>query len=67
MESERADVSTLVLFLLLKALLKLAVFLETVFLCHLALLLFSLYDTTFRTEVLQLTIKHLIFAEFAFQ
>ena len=66
-EGERADVGLFVLFLFLQAFLKLALFLKAVLLGHLALLLFSLHDTTFRAEVLQLAIKQLVFAELALQ
>ena len=67
MEGERANVAALVFLLLVEALLKFAVLLETVFLGHLALLLIRLHDASFAAERLHLAVKHLIFTELAFQ
>ena len=67
MESKRTDVRFLVLLRLLQTLFEFAVLLETVLLCHLALLFLRLHDTAFRTEILQFTVKHLVFAELTFQ
>ena len=59
-ESEGADVAFFILLCLLKALLEVTVFLETMFLGHLALLLLSLHNATFRAEVLQFSVEHLV-------
>ena len=67
MEGECTDVGFLVLFLLFQALLELTVFLETVLLGHLTLLILCLHDTTLMTEILQLTVEDLVFAEFTLQ
>ena len=67
MEGKGTDVAFFILLCLLKALLEVAVFLEAVLLSHLALLFLCLHDAAFRAEVLQLSVEHLVFAEFAFQ
>ena len=67
MEGERANVAIFILLLFVQSLLKLAVFLETVLLGHLALFLFSLYGAALATEGLQLSVKDLVLAELAFQ
>ena len=67
MECERPDVAFLILFCLFQALFELTVLLETVFLGHLALLLFALHDATVLTEILQFSVEHLVFTELTLQ
>ena len=67
MEGKGTNVRFLVLLRLLQTLFEFAVLLETVFLSHLALLFFRLHDTAFRTEILQLAVKHLVLTELTLQ
>ena len=66
-ESKVQNIGLLVLLFLFQALLKLALLLKAVLLGHLALLLFGLHHATFRAEVLQFTVKHLVLTELALQ
>jgi hypothetical protein len=66
-EGETADIALFVLFGFFEALLKLPFLLEAVLLGHLSFLFLRLHDTTLMTEILQLTVKHLVSAELTFQ
>ena len=65
MEGERPYVGLGVLFLLRDALLELAVLLESMLLGHLALLVVGLHHAALKTELAQLAVEQLVFAELA--
>ena len=67
MELERAYVALFVLLLVGHALLKFAVLLEPVFLCHRLLLVLRLYDAALFAELLHLAFEHGILAELTLQ
>ena len=66
-ELERADVGTLVLFLLHQTFLEFTLLLEAVLLGHLALLFIRLHGTAFLAELAHLAVEHLVLTELTLQ
>ena len=66
-ESERPDVTFLVLFGGIEALLELTIFLETVLLCHFSFLLFGLHNATSGSEFVESAVEQLISSELTFE